>query len=589
MLHLFERQSTRVKLLFLIFISFLFVVVGLSITIMIMQKEMFDQVEYSVKELLGENEKDINNKFALLSEQVENNLNKMPKSVGVKIVDKTTDALFKEKEIASFNLEQSLIVNMETYATLLAKVAPAAILSNDFITLISYAKSATLSKDIIYAIFLKPNGKPLTRYYDKKNLKIKEFVHVSNEKRKINRILEASKNDPEVMVIKKDIKLGTQLLGFIVLCIDKKPINSKINDMEQRFLSLIKSNNLATSVILNLESEKIVKSFSEILGNISKSNSEAIEKTDKEIRKSFIRIEKQICLLMVVLGIVFIIIILTFLFVIISKIIKKIGGIAETINTGSHHVFQASKQVVTSSKNLADASAVQASSLEETSGSMEEISSMTKQNSKNATEANLLMEDASKTINVANQSMNQLVTSMKDVSDASIETSQIIKVIDKIAFQTNLLALNAAVEAARAGEAGAGFAVVAEEVRNLATRSADAAKDTSFLLKDTANKIKTGSDFVNFANTALSDVTKVTKKVAKRVNEISSASLEQTEAIIQINETLINMDTITQKNTNISKESANISEEMNSQSTIMVESVEHLINIVYGMEGKKYD
>ncbi len=241
MLHLFNRQSIRVKLLLLIFISFLLVITGLGTGIILIQKKLLHQIETSVAVLLENNENNINNKFITLNAQTTQNLDKMPKSVGNKIIKRTTSVLHNEKKIASVNLEQSLRVNMEILATLLAKVAPAAILSNDFTTLISYAKSATLPKDIIYAIYIKPNGRPLTRYYDKKNLKIKEFLKISKEKRKINKILQASKNDPDVIIIKKDINLDNSFLGSIVLCIDKKSINKKIEGMEQRFSNLIKS------------------------------------------------------------------------------------------------------------------------------------------------------------------------------------------------------------------------------------------------------------------------------------------------------------------------------------------------------------
>ncbi len=162
----------------------------------------------------------------------------------------------------------------------------------------------------------------------------------------------------------------------------------------------------------------------------------------------------------------------------------------------------ASGQVSSASQQLAAGSSEQAASIEETSSSLEEMSSMTSQNADNAGCADNLMKEVNQVVGQANASMTELTTSMAHISQASEETSKIIKTIDEIAFQTNLLALNAAVEAARAGEAGAGFAVVADEVRNLAMRAADAAKNTADLIEGTVKKVSDGSDLVTKTNDA---------------------------------------------------------------------------------------
>lgn len=143
--------------------------------------------------------------------------------------------------------------------------------------------------------------------------------------------------------------------------------------------------------------------------------------------------------------------------------------------------------------------------------------------------------------------MKHITVAMEEISEASQETSKIIKTINEIAFQTNLLALNAAVEAARAGEAGAGFAVVAEEVRNLALRSATAANETSKLLQDTIDKVEGGSTLVSQAQDNFSDVTQNMAKVAQLISEITNASREQASGIDQISSTTTNLDMITQE------------------------------------------
>ena len=162
----------------------------------------------------------------------------------------------------------------------------------------------------------------------------------------------------------------------------------------------------------------------------------------------------------------------------------------------------------------------------------------------------------------ANGSMTELTQSMEDISKASDETSKIIKTIDEIAFQTNLLALNAAVEAARAGEAGAGFAVVANEVRNLAMRAAEAAKNTSALIEGTVKKVREGSELVERTNTAFAEVSKSAAKVAGLVSEIAAASGEQAQGIGQINKAVAEMDKVTQQTAANAEESAAAGEEL---------------------------
>ncbi|MHC1730112.1 MAG: methyl-accepting chemotaxis protein [Syntrophobacteraceae bacterium] len=179
-----------------------------------------------------------------------------------------------------------------------------------------------------------------------------------------------------------------------------------------------------------------------------------------------------------------------------GRIAKPISEAVSDLREAAEQVSSAAGQIATSSQLLAEGASEQAASIEETSSSLEEMASMTKQNAGNATQANKLMDETTQVVSMANESMTLLTASMQEISRASEETSKIIKTIDEIAFQTNLLALNAAVEAARAGEAGAGFAVVAEEVRNLALRAADAAKNTANLIEGTVKKVQEGSEVV---------------------------------------------------------------------------------------------
>ena len=249
----------------------------------------------------------------------------------------------------------------------------------------------------------------------------------------------------------------------------------------------------------------------------------------------------------------------------INKAVKNLHDALSQAGMAANQVGSASGQVASSSQQLAEGSSEQASSLEETSSSLEEMASMTRQNADNAGQANTLMKDANQVIGKANESMGDLTTSMNDISKASEETSKIIKTIDEIAFQTNLLALNAAVEAARAGEAGAGFAVVAEEVRNLAMRSAEAAKNTAVLIEGTVKKVGNGAEIVAKTNEAFTEVATSSSKVGELVGEIAAASNEQREGIDQVNKAVAEMDKVTQQNAANAEESASASEELTAQ------------------------
>jgi methyl-accepting chemotaxis protein len=262
------------------------------------------------------------------------------------------------------------------------------------------------------------------------------------------------------------------------------------------------------------------------------------------------------------------------------SITKPIHEVITGLSEGAQQVASASGQVATASQQLAEGSAQQAAAVEETSSSMEEMSSMTKQNADNADQANHLAQETSQVVTRANQAMGELTTAMADISKAGEDTGKIIKTIDEIAFQTNLLALNAAVEAARAGEAGAGFAVVAEEVRNLAMRAAEAAKNTASLIEGTIKKTKEGSDLVARTNDAFEEVAGSATKVAELVGEIAAASSEQAQGIDQVNRALGEMDKVTQQNAANAEESAAASEELSAQAETMSGFVGQLINVV---------
>ena len=268
------------------------------------------------------------------------------------------------------------------------------------------------------------------------------------------------------------------------------------------------------------------------------------------------------------------------------SISNPINHIVEDLNEGAEQVSSASSEISSASQMLAEGASEQAASIEESSSSLEEISSRTKKNADNASEADRLMKESNEVVLKANRSMGELSSAMEEISKTGEETAKIIKTIDEIAFQTNLLALNAAVEAARAGEVGAGFAVVAGEVRNLAMRAAEAARNTSHLIDGTVKRIRQGSDLVVKTNEAFSEVAKGTHKVGKLVSEIAISSREQAQGLEQVNKAVDGMDKIAQRNAANAEESASTSEELSAQAVQMKDIVSALVKLV-GENGQR--
>ncbi len=263
----------------------------------------------------------------------------------------------------------------------------------------------------------------------------------------------------------------------------------------------------------------------------------------------------------------------TFAFFVMRSTTRTLRASLATLTEGAREVVLASGRMASSAKSLSQGSTQQAASIEETSASMEEMASMTRRNAENSRTTAELMLEVEKAVGASNTALHLMVGSMTGITESSSKVAKIIKAIDEIAFQTNILALNAAVEAARAGEAGMGFSVVAEEVRNLAQRSAQAAKDTALLIEESIAKSQAGSQRVGEVAASIAAITKSAVDVKRLVDAISEASHQQSRGIEQVSQAIAQMEKITQNTAATAEESAAASEELNSQAELSMSVV----------------
>jgi len=251
----------------------------------------------------------------------------------------------------------------------------------------------------------------------------------------------------------------------------------------------------------------------------------------------------------------------------------SLAQVVNTVRDGSDHVATASAEIAQGNNDLSQRTEQQASALQQTAASMEQLGSTVRQNADNARQADVLARTASEVAQRGGAAVAQVVDTMRGINDSSKQIADITGVIDGIAFQTNILALNAAVEAARAGEQGRGFAVVAGEVRILAQRSADAARQIKSLIAVSVERVEQGTRQVDEAGTTMTDVVGSIERVTHIMGEISAASSEQSTGVRQVGEAVTQMDQATQQNAALVEQSAAAAESLKQQAHQLVDAV----------------
>ena len=280
--------------------------------------------------------------------------------------------------------------------------------------------------------------------------------------------------------------------------------------------------------------------------------------------------------------IVLVLIVIGVILTIVKEIVTSMDRITRDLDESSGEVSTASSELEAASEKLAEGTTEQAASIQETSSTIEETSSMVQQNHENTQQAAALAKQSKEYAGKSNKEMQKMMSAMDELKKSSSEISKIIKVIDEIAFQTNILSLNAAVEAARAGDAGKGFAVVAEEVRSLAKRSAQAAKDTTVIIESNISLSENGASIAKAVYESISEIDLQSKKVSELLDEISVATEEQSQGINQINKAISQMEIVLASNAQTAEESSSASKSLYDQTINMNGIINRLTALVNG-------
>lgn len=346
---------------------------------------------------------------------------------------------------------------------------------------------------------------------------------------------------------------------------------------ELRTLAYAGKNKEATHLARN-GSKEALERFGEILDAMVKRNEDIMKAETERAGEEY----SQARALMIAVSVVSVLFCVVLAFFVLRSLSTAVTRVVKNLSEGSQQISVASEQLAAASQTLSSSSTEAASSLEETVASLEELSSMISRNAENSKEANGLAQSAKSGSEQGAVKIRDLIGSVGSIAESSKKIEEIINVIDDIAFQTNLLALNAAVEAARAGEQGKGFAVVADAVRNLAQRSASAAKDIASLIRENVSKSQHGMEQASQSEQVLNGIVAQIKKVSDLIGEVSAASQEQSQGVQQINKAMTQMDQATQGNAATAEESAAASEELSTQSVALNQVVNELRSVIFG-------
>ncbi len=369
--------------------------------------------------------------------------------------------------------------------------------------------------------------------------------------------------------------------------IENPKIQSLLTEVEPYHNQLHESLHTVNDLVSEGKSEEAVEYYKEdvisILDNITvilEQLKDEFIKESTEASQALYNKQKSTTLILIIVSILSLLGGVTVSTIVIIKVVRYLREQMCSLAKSAAMVSSASTQLNSAGQQLAEGSNEQAASIEETSAVMDETSSMVKQNAENTRQANNLSKEATVAAEDGSKKVVSMTSSMEELKKSSSDIAKIIKVIDEIAFQTNMLALNAAVEAARAGDAGQGFAVVAEEVRNLAQKSAQAAKDTAEIIDKNIELSEQGAEISASVSLALDEIMSKTKDVNMLMDEITAASDEQAKGTSQVTEAIGQMEQVVQQNAATAQESAASAEELKRQSLTLENIVNQLDKMI---------
>ena len=399
------------------------------------------------------------------------------------------------------------------------------------------------------------------RRYEKNFILRKNTIYLDRTKKEIEKIKQHARETKEKF--KQDA--NKQMMDGIVKAVDS---------YEKEFLLLAgKTDAISKSEEPDVETEMVNAARA-----VESLALQARKIQYKELNRGILKTKSimvTVTLLSIALG-------MLFAFLITRSVSNPLKWTIHRLDSSAERLHQGARQRAYRSMKLSEGASEQAAATEETSAAMEEIAVTIQQNVENAIQADQLMAKVIEAVNEAGILMVQLMESMNKIAGSSKETGNVIKTIDGIAFQTNLLALNAAIESARAGEAGVGFAVVANEVRNLAIRSSKAARNTSGLINTSFTEIDNGSEIVKKTTESFARIEEIASKVAETIAGITIASREQSHGVEQVNTAIAELDKVTQQNAAIAEQAASASKSMNDQSREIKGFVVELRQLIEG-------